>query len=106
LDVLTAPASVAVGVPAQFVVKTYGGGCEWRHSEWLVLDSGTPTLVPWDVTYVPGPYEACTDQLLRIEHTFEVVFPAAGEHVVRVRGRLVSASRDTDTEVSTAVLVE
>lgn len=110
-DVMTVSSGFVRGVATEVVVRTYGGGCEEGWDEDLVVEDGVATLTPWDRSYVPAPpsgdvVEACTADLRRFEHRFEVVFEAAGDAVIRVRGRRVGGLGDSEKVLSVPVTVE
>lgn len=73
-------------------VRTIGGGCIHYGSTEVFVEEGAPTIIPWDIRFIPGPHEGCLANLLDLRHRATIMFEAPGTNVLRVYGR----RRNTD----------
>jgi hypothetical protein len=90
-QVMSMPASVAVGQIFEITVTTSGGGCERAGDASVVLGESVADVMVYDMTVATLPNVACTMIYKTMPHTAKLRFTKAGEAVVRVWGRRTGA---------------
>ena len=84
---ISAPATVAVGQEFQVSIATFGGGCEEKGDEGVVVSETGASIFVYDFTTATRPGVVCTAILKRFQHTVTLRFDQSGQKLIRVWGR-------------------
>jgi hypothetical protein len=68
-------------------ITTFGGGCERKGDEGVLLAENGATVMVYDFTTATRPGVPCTTILSRFTHTVTLRFTQPGEKVIQVWGR-------------------
>lgn len=84
-----APTSVRAGEEFQVTITTFGGGCERKGDEGVLLTETGATVMVYDFTQATRPGVPCTDILKQLTHTVTLRFTQPGQAVIQIWGRRV-----------------
>ena len=87
---ITAPDTVARGVPFNIAFRTLGGGCTRKVArDDIAIDGNTVRVSPFDRS---SGRDSCDTYLMILEHSVQLRLDVAGPWVIRVLGELRSFS--------------
>jgi hypothetical protein len=88
-DTVTVPATVRAGQEFPVTITTFGGGCERKGDEGVILSENGATMMVYDFTTATRPGVPCTTILNRFTHTVTLRFTQPGQALIQVWGRRV-----------------
>jgi len=91
-DMVSAPATVPAGQEFQITITTFGGGCERKGDEGVLLAENGATVMVYDFTTATRPGVPCTAIYSRFTHTVTLRFTQPGEKLIQVWGRRTDPS--------------
>jgi hypothetical protein len=83
-EVVIAPAAARVSEDFKVTINTFGGGCESKGDEGVILREDSATVMVYDFTVATRPGVVCPAIAQTFPHTVTLQFSKAGEAVIRI----------------------
>jgi len=83
-EVVIAPEAVKVGEDFNVTINTFGGGCESKGDEGVILGEDSAVVMVYDFTVATRPGVICTAIAQTFPHTVILRFTKTGDAVIRI----------------------